>query len=607
MKHYFRLLKYLIPYKSKVILSIVFNILTVFFSLGSIAIIIPVLKIIFKNIKVIPEKPIYNHDFKAYAEQLLNYYISFYSNLNGPFYVLLWVVAIAGILFLCKNVLRYFAEILLVNIKNAVERDIRNDLHRKILDMPLSQLTEQRKGDLMARLTNDILEIQWAIFSSIQRLIQDPLMIILTVIVLIFFSAKLTIFVIILIPITGIVITSLGNSLKKPSEKAKEELGKIMSHIEENIGALSAIRSYVGEKRVQKKFEDSNQQYFNAMNQMLYKRELSSPVSEVMGTLVMLAIITYGSYLIINYKELEPEVFITYITLFYQIINPAKSLSVAIYDIKRGEASSSRIFSLLDAPNPLKDKENALSIIEFNQSIEFENVNFSYIAEKIAVENFNLTINKGETVALVGQSGSGKSTIAALLNRFYDVDSGSIKIDGKDLRDLKQHDFRKLIAYIPQEAHLFNDTIKENLLLGNPNATMDDIINACKIANAYDFILLTENGFDTVIGDRGSKLSGGQRQRLTIARAVLKNPPILLLDEATSALDAESEKLVQDALNKLLTNRTSIVIAHRFSTIKNADKIIVMKDGKIIEVGNHDSLVKAEGEYFKLVQLQGLE
>lgn len=607
MKHYFRLLKYLIPYKSKVILSVVFNILTVFFSLGSIAIIIPVLKIIFKNITVIPEKPIYNHDFKAYAEQLLNYYISFYSNLNGPFYVLLWVVAIAGILFLCKNVLRYFAEILLVNIKNAVERDIRNDLHRKILDMPLSQLTEQRKGDLMARLTNDILEIQWAIFSSIQRLIQDPLMIILTVIVLIFFSAKLTIFVIILIPITGIVITSLGNSLKKPSEKAKEELGKIMSHIEENIGALSAIRSYVGEKRVQKKFEDSNQQYFNAMNQMLYKRELSSPVSEVMGTLVMLAIITYGSYLIINYKELEPEVFITYITLFYQIINPAKSLSVAIYDIKRGEASSSRIFSLLDAPNPLKDKENAQSIHEFNQSIEFKNVNFSYIAEKIAVENFNLTIKKGETVALVGQSGSGKSTIAALLNRFYDVDSGSIKIDGKDLRDLKQHDFRKLIAYIPQEAHLFNDTIKENLLLGNPNATIDEIINACKIANAYDFIISTENGFDTVIGDRGSKLSGGQRQRLTIARAVLKNPPILLLDEATSALDAESEKLVQDALNKLLTNRTSIVIAHRFSTIKNADKIIVMKDGKIIEVGNHDSLVKAEGEYFKLVQLQGLE
>lgn len=607
MKHYFRLLRYLIPYKSKVISSIVLNILTVFFSLGSIAIIIPVLKIIFKNITVTPDKPIYNGNIKAYSEQILNYYISFYANLNGPFYVLLWVVGIAGFLFLCKNVLRYFAEILLVNIKNGVERDIRNDLHRKILEMPIAQLTEQRKGDLMARLTNDILEIQWAIFSSIQRLIQDPLMIILTVIVLIFFSAKLTVFVIILIPITGLVITSLGNSLKKPSERAKEELGKIMSHIEENIGALSAIRSYVGEDRIQKKFEQSNQHYFTAMNQMLYKRELSSPVSEVMGTLVMLAIITYGSYLIINYKELEPEVFITYITLFYQIINPAKSLSVAIYDIKRGEASSSRIFSLLDAPNPLKDKDNALAINTFSDSIAFENVYFSYIEEKSAVENFNLTIKKGETVALVGQSGSGKSTIAALLNRFYDVDKGSIKIDSHDLRDLKQHDFRKMIAYIPQEAHLFNDTIKENLLLGKPDASMEEIIHACKVANAYDFITETENGFDTTIGDRGSKLSGGQRQRLTIARAVLKNPPILLLDEATSALDAESEKLVQDALNKLLTNRTSIVIAHRFSTIKNADKIVVMKEGNIIEVGNHESLVKKEGEYYKLVQLQGLE
>ncbi len=310
-------------------------------------------------------------------------------------------------------------------------------------------------------------------------------------IVLIFFSAKLTSFVIVLIPITGLVITMLGNSLKKPSERAKEELGKIMSHIEENIGALSAIRSYVAEKKIQEKFEASNQHYFTAMNQMLYRREMSSPVSEIMGTLVMLAIITYGSYLIINYKELEPEVFITYITLFYQIINPAKSLSVAVYDIKRGEASSSRIFNLLDAPNPLQDKEDALAIYaDFTRRlVSFENVGFSYIPEKNAVEDFDIKIKKGQTVALVGQSGSGKSTIAALLNRFYDVDAGSIKIDGMDLRDLKQHDFRKLIGFIPQEAHLFNDSIRENLLLGKPDATDEEIFHACKIANAYDFIL----------------------------------------------------------------------------------------------------------------------
>ena len=575
--------------------------------MGSIAIIIPVLKIIFQNIKVVPTAPVYSGSLKVYIEESLNYKISYYSTINGPFSVLLWVVAIAGTMFLMKNVLRYLAEVMLVNIKNGVERDIRNDLHRKILEMPIAQLTEQRKGDLMARLTNDILEIQWAIFSSIQRLIQDPLMIILTVIVLIFFSAKLTIFVIFLIPITGFVITMLGNSLKKPSERAKEELGKIMSHIEENIGALSAIRSYVAEKKIQEKFEASNQHYFTAMNQMLYRREMSSPVSEILGTLVMLAIITYGSYLIINYQELQPEVFITYITLFYQIINPAKSLSVAVYDIKRGEASSSRIFSLLDAPNPLRDKEDALPISQFNQEISFEKVGFSYIPEKYAVQDFDIKIQKGQTVALVGQSGSGKSTIAALLNRFYDVDSGSIKIDGLDLRDLKQHDFRKLIGFIPQEAHLFNDSIRENLLLGKPDATDEEIFHACKIANAYDFILESENGFDTIIGDRGSKLSGGQRQRLTIARAVLKNPPILLLDEATSALDAESEKLVQDALNKLLLNRTSIVIAHRFSTIKSANHILVMKEGRIIEQGSHDTLLKLGGEYHKLVQLQGLE
>jgi subfamily B ATP-binding cassette protein MsbA len=374
--------------------------------------------------------------------------------------------------------------------------------------------------------------------------------------------------------------------------------------VEEHIGGLPIIKSYVAEDRMHASFSESNQHFFTNMNKMLFRRELSSPISETLGSFVIIAIVWFGSTLILE-ESLQPEIFITYIVLFYQIINPAKSISTAIYDIKRGEASAERIISVLDEPNPLEDNPDAQPKTSFEKAISFRNVSFHYQnQEHWVLRNVDLEIPKGMTLALVGQSGSGKTTMANLLNRFYDIQEGQICVDGIDIRDLRIKDLRKLIGYISQDAILFNDSIRNNLLLAKPDATEEELTWAAKVANAYDFILATPLGFDTNIGDRGLKLSGGQRQRLTIARAVLKNPPILVLDEATSALDSESEKLVQEALEKLMANRTSIVIAHRLSTIQNADEIVVMREGKIIEQGSHSSLLSLKGEYRKLVELQ---
>jgi len=396
-----------------------------------------------------------------------------------------------------------------------------------------------------------------------------------------------------------------GNVNKKPSESAKKEMGNILSLAEEHIGALSIIKSYTVEEKTQERFEASNEKHFGFMNKMLYRRDLSSPVSEVMGSMVVLAIIWFGSKLIIEDQALEPEMFITYIALFYQIINPAKSLSVAFYDIKRSEASVMRINEILHAKNSLIDFNKQTESIAFNSSLIFDKVSFAY-EEKEVVKDFSLEIGKGEVVALVGQSGSGKSTIAYLLNCFYDPTLGKIKMDGIDYDKINLKNLRSQIGYISQEAILFYGTVLENLRFGNFDVSKEEIIAACKVANAYDFIEELENGFDTMIGDRGLKLSGGQRQRLTIARAILKNPPILVLDEATSALDAESEKLVQSALNAVMKGRTTVVIAHRLSTIQKADKIIVMEGGSIKETGTHLELIAQKGIYQKLVELQSI-
>lgn len=605
MSHYFRILRFALPYRRKIFLSALFNILTVFFSLGSITILIPVLKILFQNTPPTGAPVPYQGliKLKPFLESRLNFYIGHWLEIYGPQKVLLTILAVATAFFLFKNFFRYLASVSLTYIKNGVEMDLRNVIHKKILTLPPAFFTEKRKGDLVARLTTDVLEIQWALLSSIQRMIQDPLMILSTLVLLIILSPKLTLFVTILIPITGFVITTVGNSLKRPSAKAKIESGKLLAHVEEHIGGLPIIQSYVAEDRVQRSFEETNFRHFSFMNKTLFRRELSSPISEVLGSMVIIAIVWFGSNLILNNAALQPEIFITYIVLFYQIINPAKSISTAVYDIKRGEASAERILSVLDTPNPLADKPDALPKKSFDQHITFQKVSFRY-QEKWVLHDIDLTIPKGKTIALVGQSGSGKTTLASLINRFYDPVEGAVEMDGIDIRQLRIHDLRKLIGYISQDPILFNDSIRNNLLLGDESATEEELIAAARIANAHEFILATENGYDTMIGDRGMKLSGGQRQRLTIARAVLKNPPILVLDEATSSLDYESEKLVQDALEKVTANRTSIVIAHRLSTIQHADEIVVLREGKIVERGSHQALLERGGEYQKLVELQ---
>ncbi len=607
MKNYLRILQYARAYRKQVVLAILFNIFMVLFSLVSVTMLIPILKIIFENTKTTTEPMAYAGlaQLRAFLESQLNYWFTHWSAEYGTRKVLLWTLVFAAFMFLFKNIFRYLGSIFIVFIRNAIEKDLRNDIHLKVLNLPLSFFTEKRKGDIISRLTTDVLEIQWAILSTIRRLVEAPLMIVITLALMVVLSPKLTFFVVIMIPITGFIITYIGNFLKKPSEKAKEELGKLLSLIEENISGLPIVKSYVAESFVQERFKESNEKYFRQMNRMEFLREMSSPVSELLGTIVILAIIWFGSQLILDQGELEPEVFITYIALFYQIINPAKAISVAIYDIKRGDASSERIIKLLDTINPLEDQPGALEKQSFEQVIELKGVQFRY-EEKDILKGISFNIEKGQSVALVGQSGSGKSTLAYLLNRFYDIEGGAILLDGIDIRKMRLADLRKMIGYISQDAVLFHDTVRNNLLFGNEGAKEEDLIAAAKVANAHDFILQLEKGYDTNIGDAGQKLSGGQRQRLTIARAILKNPPILILDEATSALDSESEKLVQEALLKVMANRTSMVIAHRLSTIQHADQIIVLQEGRIVEKGRHLDLLALDGPYKKLVALQTL-
>ena len=605
MKHFISILRYAIPYKGRAALSVLCHILMVIFSLGSVTILIPILKIIFENTQTITAKPVWQGlaNIRVYLMDGLNYWIMQQSISQGQQRVLLLVLIVAGICFLLKNIFRYLGSVFLIYIRNGVERDIRNKVHHKLMYLPLPFFSEKRKGDIVSRLTTDILEIQWALLSSIKRLVEDPIMIISTLAIMLILSPRLTLFVLILIPITGIVISSISNLLKKPSALAKAEMGNILSLAEEHVGALPIIKSYTSEELAHKRFKESNQKHFGFMNQMLWRRDLSSPVSEVLGSFVVLAIIWFGSKLIIEEQALEPEMFITYIALFYQIINPAKSLSVAFYDLRRSEASVERINQILDARNPILEQQANLSSPIFSKEITLENVSFAY-EEKMVLDQVDLTIKKGEVVALVGQSGSGKSTLAYLINRFYDPGAGVIKMDGIPYVDINVKSLREQIGYISQDAILFFGSIRENLLFGNEGATEEKMIAACKAANAYDFIKEQEKGFDTIIGDRGLKLSGGQRQRLTIARAILKNPAILVLDEATSALDSESEQLVQQALNAVMKGRTAVVIAHRLSTIQNADKIIVMEAGKIVESGDHKSLLSQKGIYKKLVALQ---
>lgn len=607
MQQYLKILRFALPYSRQIILSVLFNIGTVLFSLASITTLIPILRIIFNTAKPQTSPVEYTGilGLKDYLTGQLNYKMYTWSEAIGPQRMLFYVLLVTVGLFLLKNLFRFLGAIAITYIKNAVERDLRASLHKKFLELPIAYFSERRKGDLIARFSTDVLDIQYAVLSSVHRLVQDPLMIILTLGILILFSAKLTLLVIVLLPISGFIISRIGKTLKKPAQAAKQELAVLLSQLEEHISGIQIIKSYVAERRVHKHFSDSNQRYFRYMNKTMFRRDLSSPVSEVLGALILVVIVWYGGNLILNTNELEADFFITYIVLFYQVTVPAKSLSNAFYDIKRGEASADRVLEILETENEMTDAADAKVVSVFESDLKFVDVTFSY-EEKVVIDKLSLTIKKGSSVALVGQSGSGKSTIASLINRFYDPQGGAILLDGQDIRTLKQKSYRHLIGFISQDAVLFNDTIRNNIAFGVESATEEEIIAAAKIANAHTFICEQEQGYDTIIGDRGMKLSGGQRQRLTIARAILKDPQLLILDEATSALDSESEQLVQEALEQVLQNRTSIVIAHRLSTIQHCDQIVVMKDGAIVEKGKHLALLEQDGVYKKLVDLQGI-
>ena len=511
------------------------------------------------------------------------------------------------IMFFLKNLTRYLAMYFLVPIRNGVVRDIRRDVYHKILRLPIGYFTDERKGDMMARMTNDVQEVEWGIMNSLEAAFREPLNIIVFLITMFTMSSELTTFVLVLLPIAGLIIGRIGKSLKKKSAQAQEKMGELLSNIEETLGGLRIIHAFTAEKSASKKFGGLNNQHYSLMNKIGRRRDLASPVSEFLGTLVMTVVMYFGGLLVLGSdSKLEPSEFIAFIAIFSQVITPAKSLTTAWYNIQKGLASSERIYKILDAEVLVKDPEHPAEAKPFSDKIHFDGISFSYIKEdgKSVLKNISLEIPKGKTVALVGQSGSGKTTLADMLPRYYDVDTGKITIDGVNIKDMRVADLRGLMGIVTQESILFNDTVFNNISFGMENASEEEVIAAAKIANANDFITAMSDGYQTTIGDRGSKLSGGQRQRLSIARAVLKNPPILILDEATSALDTESERLVQEALINLMKQRTTLVIAHRLSTIVHADEIIVMQSGEIVERGTHQELLNKNGYYKRLFDLQ---
>lgn len=536
-----------------------------------------------------------------------NYYLGDFVVRHGQLEALSLISLLVVILFLLKNFTRYMAMYYLVPIRNGVVRDIRRDVYSKILSLPIGYFTDERKGDIMARVTNDVQEVEWGIMNSLEAAFREPLNIIIFLITMFTMSSELTLFVLVLLPIAGLIIGRIGKSLKKKSGLAQIKVGELLSNLDESLGGLRIIHAFTAEEKSKKRFGDINQQLFRLLNKIGRRRDLASPLSEFLGALVLTIVMYFGGRLVLGPgSSLEPSEFIAFIAIFSQLIPPAKSLTTAWYNIQKGLASSERIYHILDAPVAVKDTEHPKDIATFTNVVSYRNVSFSYRKgeQDNVLKNISLDIPFGKTIALVGQSGSGKTTLADMLPRYYDPAEGQILLDGHDLRELRIHDLRKLIGVVTQESILFNDTVFNNIAFGVDNATEEAVINAAKVANAHDFISAMPDGYHSNIGDRGGKLSGGQRQRLSIARAVLKNPPILILDEATSALDTESERLVQDALTHLMQNRTTLVIAHRLSTIVHANEIIVMNKGEIVERGTHVALLELGGYYKRLYELQ---
>ncbi len=604
MKEFFKVLRiYLPPYKAKLALTFLFNILSALFIVFSMMSMIPMLQVILEEDKEVSTLMAWSFDKDALFNNI-NYYITLIKSQHGPGTTLLYLGIFGIITTLLKTGFTYLGSYTITGVRNGITRDIRKAIYNKMIELPLGFYSNERKGDMMARSTADVQEVEASVMSSLDMLLKNPIIIIVVLVSMFFVSFDLTLFVFLVLPIAGFVIGRIGKSLKKTSREGQTKLGLILGIIEESLSGLRIIKAFNAENRMSGRFTGEVESYRRTMNKLQRRRHLAHPTSEFLGTIVFVVIFWYGGSLILKGDDaLNMAVFMTYLGMFYQIINPAKAFSQAAYSIQKGMAAYERIEQVLNADLDIKEHDGSQQIDTFKNQIEYRNISFAYEDVKV-LKDVSLSIPQGKTIALVGQSGSGKTTFVDLLPRFYDVQEGGIFIDGINIKDLKLYDLRELMGNVNQEAILFNDSIYNNITFGVEHATKEEVINAAKVANAHDFITATEEGYHTVIGDRGSKLSGGQRQRISIARAILKNPPILILDEATSALDTESERLVQDALENLMKNRTSLVIAHRLSTVRNADMICVFNEGQIVETGTHDELIAKDGIYKKLHSMQ---
>ena len=604
MNYFRKIIYFAIPYKKFAFLNIFFNILYAIFSALSFLALIPMLDVLFNTTKVVYEVPKYDGiiNLKEFLINSLNYYIS-ESVLSNPEEALLIAISLIILLFFLKNLFNYLALFFITFLRNGILKDLREKLYEKSIKQSISFYSKKKKGDILSRITSDVLEIQHSFLSILELLIREPLTILFTLIVMFSININLTFFVIIFIPVSGLIISWIGKALKKFSLNVQKEQGEFLSILEETLTGLNIIKIFNAEESFIKKFNSSLNNFFKFSNKLLNRQNIASPVSEFLGIVVIGCLLWYGGKMVLINDSLNATTFISFMALAYNILTPAKSISKSFYSLKKGDAAAERVIEILESKNAIEDTPYSTNINEFKSEIKFKNIDFSY-SRNFYLKDFSLEIKKGKSIALVGSSGSGKTTLVNLINRFYDTDSGKILIDNIEIKNINLKSLRSLIGMVTQESILFNDTIKNNILIGDPTASEETIIKAAKIANAHDFIDSLPEKYLTNIGDGGNKLSGGQKQRLAIARAIIKNPPILILDEATSSLDSESEKSVQVALKNVMKNRTSIIIAHRLSTISNVDKIIVMEKGKIIESGTHKELLNTNSNYKKLVKIQ---
>lgn len=613
MKEFFKVLKRFVPpYKKYLVLSLIFTFLSAILNVFSFMVIIPILQILFKvtdtsGVEFIPWDEATSETMKDVLLNNATYYLNSFTDEHGASVVMLLLGVFLVVMTLFKTACYFGSSAAIIPLRTGIVRDIRTKVYDKVVSLPIGFFSKERKGDIIARMTGDVSEVENSIVTSLDMLIKNPIFILIYFGTLIYISWELTLFTICVIPVLGWVMGSIGRKLKAKSLVAQQKLGETTSQMEETLGGLRIIKAFIAEKKMSARFMKCSNELRSATMKVTMRQALAHPVSEFLGTAVIVIVLWFGGTLILGENSpISAAEFIYYLTILYSIINPLKELSKASYNIPRGLASMERIDAILSAENPIVDGEKGVEIPEMQEGIEYKNLTFSYDGERNVLKNINLKIQKGKTVALVGQSGSGKSTMVDLIPRYYDVEQGEITIDGVNIKDMKVKSLRGLIGNVNQEAILFNDSFYNNITFGVENATMEQVIEAAKIANAHDFIMATENGYDTNVGDRGCLLSGGQRQRISIARAILKNPPILILDEATSALDTESERLVQEALERLMKSRTTIAIAHRLSTIKNADEICVLRDGEIVERGKHEELLEQNGVYKRLNDMQSL-